>query len=158
MKAQMSSIYKVIDPEKPSYTVVGSGGGGTYMYHWDKRATTDRERAALQTFPNDYEFIGNMESVRKQIGMAVPPVAAGIIISSVVKALLGIPYETVEPNLAKAEDDAHIAGKVKARKRAIEIKRKKRAEQERVDEELSIENQRSTLDEGEFPEVLQAAE
>lgn len=127
--AKMSSIYKVIDPDKPSYTVVGSGGGGTHMYHWDKRATTDRERARLQTFPNEYEFVGNRESVRKQIGMAVPPHGAGIIISSVIKSLMGIAYDHVEPNLKKAEDDAVIERKVRAREKD-RLKKKMKADLE----------------------------
>ena len=74
--ARISTIYKVLDPDKPAYTVISSGGGGTYMYHWKGRALTDRERAALQTFPHDFEFVGGHESVRKQIGMAVPPEGA----------------------------------------------------------------------------------
>lgn len=31
--AKISQIYKRLDPEKPSYTVTGSGGGGTHIYH-----------------------------------------------------------------------------------------------------------------------------
>ena len=50
-KTKLSHIYKRLDPNKPSYTVTGSGGGGTHMYHWDEpRALTNRERARLQTF------------------------------------------------------------------------------------------------------------
>ena len=68
----MSMIYKRLDPNKPAYTITGSGGGGTHVYHWkENRALTNRERARLQTFP-DFEFFGSKESVRKQIGMAVP--------------------------------------------------------------------------------------
>ena len=49
--ARMSNIYKGLDPNKPAYTVTGSGGGGTHMYHYkDPRALTNRERATLQTF------------------------------------------------------------------------------------------------------------
>ena len=71
--AKISQIYKRLDPDKPSYTVTGSGGGGTHIYHWEEpRALTNRERARLQTFPDDFEFLGSKESVRKQIGMAVP--------------------------------------------------------------------------------------
>ncbi|MCZ7861100.1 DNA (cytosine-5-)-methyltransferase [Agrobacterium salinitolerans] len=158
MKAQMSSIYKVLDPDKPSYTVVGSGGGGTHMYHWDKRATTDRERATLQTFPLDYEFLGNRESVRRQIGMAVPPEGAGIIISSVVKALMGIAYETVEPNLKKAEDEDHIAGKVRARKRAIEMKQRKLKEQAEAEDGAQQPDLDTEAYENTSVELLQAAE
>ena len=59
-------------PDKPSYTVTGSGGGGTHVYHWEEnRALTNRERARIQTFPDDFEFVGSKESVKKQIGMAL---------------------------------------------------------------------------------------
>lgn len=78
--AKISQIYKRLDPDKPSYTVTGSGGGGTHIYHYaEPRALTNRERARLQTFDDTYEFLGSKESVRKQIGMAVPPLGAKII-------------------------------------------------------------------------------
>ena len=98
--ARMSQIYKRLDPDKPSYTVTGSGGGGTHIYHWSEpRALTNRERARLQTFPDNYVFIGSKESVRKQIGMAVPCMGARIIFESVLKSFAGIPYEYKEPNI-----------------------------------------------------------
>jgi DNA (cytosine-5)-methyltransferase 1 len=71
--ARISQIYKRLDPDRPAYTVTGSGDGGTHIYHWEEpRALTNRERARLQTFPDEFEFMGSKESVRKQIGMAVP--------------------------------------------------------------------------------------
>ena len=98
--AKISQIYKRLDPAKPSYTVTGSGGGGTHIYHWDEpRALTNRERARLQTFPDDYKFIGSKENVRKQIGMAVPCRGAKIIFEAVLKCFAGIEYESVEPNI-----------------------------------------------------------
>ncbi len=98
--ARMSQIYKRLDPGKPAYTVTGSGGGGTHIYHWSEpRALTNRERARLQTFPDDYVFIGSKESVRKQIGMAVPCRGARIIFESVLKSFAGIPYDYTESNI-----------------------------------------------------------
>ena len=98
--AKISQIYKRLDPNKPSYTVTGSGGGGTHIYHWDEpRALTNRERARLQTFPDDYQFIGSKESVRKQIGMAVPCRGAKIIFEAVLKTFAGIEYESMDANL-----------------------------------------------------------
>lgn len=97
--ARLSSIYKRLDPDKPAYTVTGSGGGGTHMYHWKElRALTNRERARLQTFPDDFIFLGNKESVRKQIGMAVPPHGAQIVFEAVLKTFAGIEYEWVQPS------------------------------------------------------------
>lgn len=98
--AKISQIYKRLDPTKPAYTVTGSGGGGTHIYHWDEpRALTNRERARLQTFPDTYEFIGSKESVRKQIGMAVPCKGAKIIFEAILNSFAGIPYEFIEPNI-----------------------------------------------------------
>ena len=98
--AKISQIYKRLDPEKPSYTVTGSGGGGTHIYHWEEpRALTNRERARLQTFPDDFVFHGSKEQVRKQIGMAVPCEGAKIIFEAILKTFAGIPYESMPANI-----------------------------------------------------------
>ena len=102
--AKLSHIYKRLDPTKPSYTVTGSGGGGTHVYHWEEnRALTNRERARLQTFPDDFTFLGSKESVRKQIGMAVPPKAAEIILTAVLKTFACVAYDAVEPRYGRIE-------------------------------------------------------
>ncbi len=98
--AKISQIYKRLDPNKPAYTVTGSGGGGTHIYHWSEpRALTNRERARLQTFPDTFEFVGSKESVRKQIGMAVPCKGAQIIFEAVLRSFAGIEYDSIEPNI-----------------------------------------------------------
>ncbi len=100
--AKISQIYKRLDPNKPAYTITGSGGGGTHVYHWDEhRALTNRERARLQTFPDNFIFHGSKESVRKQIGMAVPPMAAKIIFEAILKTFAQIEYPSIEANLKK---------------------------------------------------------
>ena len=98
--AQISQIYKRLDPKKPSYTVTGSGGGGTHVYHWSEdRALTNRERARLQTFPDNFIFEGNKEAIRRQIGMAVPPEGAKVLFIAILKTLEGIYYPFVESNI-----------------------------------------------------------
>ena len=58
------------------------------MYHWSApRALTNRERARLQTFPDDFAFAGCKESVRKQIGMAVPPIGAEVVFRAIIDVL-----------------------------------------------------------------------
>lgn len=95
---KISQIYKRLHPDKPAYTVTGSGGGGTHMYHYRvPRALTNRERARLQTFPDTYTFFGGKEAVRKQIGMAVPPLGAKVIVEAILKTFAGVPYNYVEP-------------------------------------------------------------
>ena len=107
--AKISQIYKRLDPDKPSYTLTGSGGGGTHVYHWDEpRALTNRERARLQTFPDEFFFVGSKESVRKQIGMAVPVRAARLIFEAILRTFAGIPYKADPANIDhySVSDDA----------------------------------------------------
>ncbi len=98
--AKISQIYRRLHPDKPSYTVTGSGGGGTHVYHYEEpRALTNRERARLQTFPDDFVFEGTKESVRKQIGMAVPVRGAQVVFEALFKTLSGKNYLSTESNM-----------------------------------------------------------
>ena len=55
--AKLSQIYKRLHPKKPSYTLTGSGVGGTHGYHYkEPRPLTNRERARIQTFPDKFIF------------------------------------------------------------------------------------------------------
>lgn len=98
--AKISQIYKRLDPNKPAYTVTGSGGGGTHIYHWSEhRALTNRERARLQTFPDSYKFFGSKEKVRKQIGMAIPCKGVQVIFEAILRSFAHIDYEYIEANI-----------------------------------------------------------
>lgn len=98
-KTKISQIYRKLDPDKPAYTVTAAGGGGTFMYHWTDRELTNRERARIQTFPDNYEFVGNYSSVRKQIGMAVPCRLSEIVITAILNCFAGIEYPWINPNM-----------------------------------------------------------
>lgn len=98
--AKISQIYKRLHPDRPSYTVTGSGGGGTHVYHWkEPRALTNRERARLQTFDDSFMFSGSKESVRKQIGMAVPVKGAKVIFTAILNTFAGIEYDWEEASM-----------------------------------------------------------
>ena len=100
--ARLSQIYKRLDPDKPAYTVTGSGGGGTHVYHYfEPRALTNRERARLQTFPDSFVFEGSKESVRKQIGMAVPSAGARVIFEAILKTFADEKYEGVDAKITE---------------------------------------------------------
>ena len=89
VKGTMSNIYRRTHPLKPAYTVMAYGGGGTWSYHYERGRSmlTNRERARLQTFPDDYLFEGNRSQVRAQIGEAVPA-RLGMKIAEVVQFVL----------------------------------------------------------------------
>lgn len=93
---KMSAIYRRLHPDRPAPTVTARGGGGTHGYHWaTPRALTNRERARIQTFPDDFVFEGPKEEIRAQIGMAVPPRGAQVIVEAILKTLAGVSYNSV---------------------------------------------------------------
>jgi site-specific DNA-cytosine methylase len=62
---------KRLDGNEPAPTVIGKDW--KFAHHDEPRPLTVRERAALQTFPLDYEFHGNRAEQRQQTADAVPP-------------------------------------------------------------------------------------
>lgn len=89
VKGLMSNIYRRLHPLIPSPTIIAYGGGGTggYHYEFNRQGLTNRERARLQTFPDDYLFNGKSREVRAQIGEAVPPIASYWISKAVTEIL-----------------------------------------------------------------------
>jgi DNA (cytosine-5)-methyltransferase 1 len=88
VKGLISHVYRRLSPDKPAYTMVAGGGGGSMGYHFhEPRSLTNRERARLQTFPDDFHFKGSIREVRAQIGNAVPPIGASVIVDAVTDAL-----------------------------------------------------------------------
>lgn len=74
VKGMISHVYRRIDRKEPAKTIIAAGGGGTWGYHFpEPRPLTNRERARLQSFPDDFIFDGSITEVRRQIGNAVPP-------------------------------------------------------------------------------------
>ena len=74
VKGMISHVYRRINRNEPAKTIIAAGGGGTWGYHFpEPRPLTNRERARLQSFPDDFIFKGNVTEVRRQIGNAVPP-------------------------------------------------------------------------------------
>lgn len=64
------------DPDRPCPTILarGNGGGGVCAIpHYNgRRRLSVRESAAIQTFPDDFHFVGGLNSCYRQIGNAVP--------------------------------------------------------------------------------------
>lgn len=79
VKGMISHVYRRLDRNKPSTTIIAGGGGGTWGYHYEEnRPLTNRERARLFGYPDDFIFEGSITEVRRQIGNSVPPIAAKV--------------------------------------------------------------------------------
>lgn len=76
-----------LSPELPSWTINASPGPWTGPFHWDTRRLRIPELAALQTFPDGYEFEGTRRERVRQIGNAVPVLLAQRMVESAAAAL-----------------------------------------------------------------------
>lgn len=88
VKGMISHVYRRLDRNKPSTTIIAGGGGGTWGYHYEEnRPLTNRERARLFGYPDDFIFEGSITEVRRQIGNSVPPIAAKVIAEAIMPAM-----------------------------------------------------------------------
>lgn len=83
-KRYWSSLLK-LHPFMPSWTIIASPGHWEGPFHWKNRRLNIRELAAIQTFPDDYEFVGSTYSQHKQIGNAVPPLLGKMVVEELCK-------------------------------------------------------------------------
>lgn len=85
----VSQIYRRLNPLTPSYTVIAYGGGGMAMYHYERSrsALTIREKARLQSFPDEYIFTGSLSQMKAEVGEAVPPLMAKAIAEALAQLL-----------------------------------------------------------------------
>lgn len=75
--------------EQPAWTVIAHIGmdGYEYIHPTECRTLSVREAARLQSFTDDFVFVGNMREQYVQIGNAVPPILSYSIASEIKKSL-----------------------------------------------------------------------
>lgn len=78
-KNRHSSAYKRLDVSLPSCTIDTGNNHSNYFHPLYNRIPTVREAARLQSFPDEFVFIGNRSEQYRQVGNAVPPLLAKVI-------------------------------------------------------------------------------
>ncbi|MDL2319012.1 DNA cytosine methyltransferase [Eubacteriales bacterium OttesenSCG-928-A19] len=72
-----------LSPQKPSWTIQASFSNNMGPFHWKNRFLRIAEIKRIQTFPDDYEFVGDFKDQWRQIGNAVPPLLGRVIAKAI---------------------------------------------------------------------------
>lgn len=77
-----------MNSKKPCFTI--DTGHNHHFHYSENRVPTVRESARIQSFPDNFEFIGVKTSQLKQVGNAVPPILSQSLAKEIKKILLEI--------------------------------------------------------------------
>lgn len=78
-----SSAYKRLDPKAQSCTIDTGNAHSNYFHPIFNRIPTVRESARLQSFNDDFIFVGPRGSQYRQVGNAVPPLLAKAVAAEI---------------------------------------------------------------------------
>lgn len=101
-----------LDADKPSKTIIAGGtkgGGRSHLHPFEARTLSVRESAKLQTFPDDFVFVGKTARQFTQVGNAVPPLLAEVIARAVGEQYFGKTYKGRPLEFSIPEINPHVA-------------------------------------------------
>ena len=79
-----TGIYRRLKRDKPS-VVLGNYRKNMLIHPWENRGLSVREAARLQSFPDDYVFMGSIGFQQQQVGNAVPPALAKSVFEKIMQ-------------------------------------------------------------------------
>ena len=82
-----NKAFQRMNSKLPSNTI--DTGHRNYFHYKENRIPTVRESARIQSFTDDFEFLGSRTSQYKQVGNAVPPLLAYVIAKSIMEQIKG---------------------------------------------------------------------
>lgn len=102
---------------RPSWTVQAQPGSAIGPFHWQNRRLSARELCRIQTFPDDYEIVGGITSIQRQLGNAVPSAVAEVLGLAIRQQFFGEQVRSdaslIPPNRGRA--DPHPVAEVPER-------------------------------------------
>ncbi len=75
--------------DRPAWTIQAQPGPAVGPFHWKSRRLSARELCRLQTVPDDYQVLGSLQAVQRQLGNAVPSALAEVLARAIRRQLLG---------------------------------------------------------------------
>lgn len=110
-RTDSTNLLARLAPDLPAYTVTtqfNNVTAGCFTHPYEDRSLTVREAARLQTFRDSYEFDGAVASKCRQVGNAVPPLLAHVLVAAIAKAILGEASAELHPPPEPIRPAAHL--------------------------------------------------
>lgn len=79
-----SSIYRRLKEDQPS-VIISNYRKSMIIHPVEDRGLSVREAARLQSFPDNYEFVGSLDQIQQQVGNAVPPLLAKSVFKKILE-------------------------------------------------------------------------
>ncbi|WEG11145.1 DNA cytosine methyltransferase [Pullulanibacillus sp. KACC 23026] len=106
-KRTQNTIYKRLDYNEVSNTVVNVRKS-MWIHPVEDRAISIREAARLQSFPDDYIFIGTKDSQYQQVGNAVPPLLGRAVAEQLLTCFNDKPTKSLSGILNKEKRNSSL--------------------------------------------------